>query len=607
MTVGDIHDLGVPVRGVNWVRLHVARGAGGRPCALLTMGQQGDNLFVVQVDVETGACRQFVSQVPKSNYPTCTHLASDGRLYVGAAYAGHLLRFDAAAGRLEDLGAVHPEAATFPCRMDEDAAGRIWIGSYPGADLSCYDPADGTFTHHGRMDEVDMYCYPWVNTDGRVACAIRQTRPHVEVFDPRTGRRRTVGPVTVKGEDSLDLYRAADGRLYVASSRGDFLVDGLEARPLPAAPPRAGDEARLPDGRAVAFAEAAAPEVPGRPWVGEFRRLAVGRAGEAPRHIDLDYDAAGSDIFCLHGGCDHKVYGSSILPLHLFCYDPAAGDATDLGICSKSCGEAYSMANLAGRIYISSYPAARLSVYDPARPWRFGEDEDANPRDLGPIDDLSYRPRSTLAGPLGRVWLASLPDYGRWGGPLAWYDPATGARHSYPNLFGDGSCYTLAWLADEGLLAIGTSIQGGSGTRPRVRQAELLLWDPAEERIVWRGTPDRPVAEFTALLTGGDGRLYGTVRGGEIGDEVFAFDPRTRRFAARAALPAGRALDLGLARDGRGGIVGMTARCLYRLDAASLRTDVLTSLPVGPKAMGPVLDGRVYFGCGPRLLVADLA
>jgi len=38
--------------------------------------------------------------------------------------------------------------------------------------------------------------------------------------------------------------------------------------------------------------------------------------------FDLHYDASGSDIFCLHAGPDGRVYGGSILPEHLFRYDP---------------------------------------------------------------------------------------------------------------------------------------------------------------------------------------------------------------------------------------------------------------------------------------------
>ena len=83
------------------------------------------------------------------------------------------------------------------------------------------------------------------------------------------------------------------------------------------------------------------------------------------------------------------------------------------------------MANPGNDLYISSYPGASISVYDPFQSYHFGNQPEHNPRDIGRVDDISYRPRFTLAGPLGRVWLASLPDYGRWGRPLSYYDPAT--------------------------------------------------------------------------------------------------------------------------------------------------------------------------------------
>ena len=77
------------------------------------------------------------------------------------------------------MGEINPGKATFPCRIEQDAEGRLWIGSYGTADLACYDPQTNTFIRYGRMDDVDMYNYPLVNEDGTVACLIRQTQPHV--------------------------------------------------------------------------------------------------------------------------------------------------------------------------------------------------------------------------------------------------------------------------------------------------------------------------------------------------------------------------------------------------------------------------------------------
>jgi streptogramin lyase len=595
MAETEIREIGVPVRSVSWVRLHAGRDGKGDGRLYATMGQQADNLFVLQIDPKTGEYRQFTSEVSKASGPTATLMSRTGRLYVGSAYAGHLLCFDPEADALQDLGAIHPEAAVFPCRMDEDAEGRIWIGSYGTADLTCYDPATESFTPYGRMDDTDMYNYPLVNADGTVANLIRMTVPHVVVFDPETGRKETVGPVVPKGEGSIDLRRGADGQLYIASSEGDFRLDGWEAVPVDEAPPAAPAE-NLPDGSTFRFADA-----------GEQinRKLEVRSPAGEVRTFDLDYEASGSGIFYLHAGPDACLYGSSILPLHLFRYDPGNESLADLGKCSSAGGEAYSMGNYGGSLYISAYTGATLSVYDPQRPYHFGDTPEDNPRDLGRIDDISYRPRSTLTGPMGRVWVASVPDYGMWGGPLSYYEPSTGEKKAYYRIVGDGSCYTLAHLQAEELLAVGTTISGGSGTQPKVDQAVLFLFDYKKEEKVWEGTLDRTVHAFNALVTVTDGRLFGTVTGGGE-PELFVFDPETRTFTDRMPVPEGGPLDLGLQMGPDGKVYGFTSTCIYRLDRSTLKCEIVTSVEDGISVAGPILGSDIYFGTNHRLRAIGL-
>lgn len=594
-----VREIGVPVHAVNWVHLHPGRRADGVPCLVAAMGQESAPLFVLRIDPDTGACIQRDAAVPKANFPTATCLSRDGRLYIGAAYAGHLLRFDPTQDLLEDLGPIHPEAATFPCRIDEDADGRLWIGSYGSADLTAYDPSDGRFTRYGPMAKDDMYNYPLVAPDGTIACLVRVTRPHVVRFDPRSGKHAPIGPQAVQGEDTLDLLRGEDGRLYIASSLGNFRLDGDEAvavEALPAPMPKP----RLADGRAFEFADAAEQT---------HRQLRVSGPGQESQSFTLDYRASGSRIFYLHAGPDRCLYGSSILPLHLFRYQPNDGELIDLGRCSTATGEAYSMANFAGRLFVSSYPQAKLSVYDPSQGYRFGEDAGANPRDVGRIDEISYRPRSTLAGPLGRVWTASLPDYGRWGGPLSWYDPQSGEKGAYYRICGDASCYTLAWLESSGLIAVGTSIHGGTGTNPKVERAELFLWDYAGETKTWSGGPDWPATVFNALLPGPDGLLYGSTLGPDRSDaRLFAFEADARRFIDLGP-PPGMPLDLGLQADPNGRLYGFTETCLYRLYPAGedgpLYSQVLRpEVPI--QVAGPILGDTVYFSSNHRLFAARI-
>jgi len=91
-----------------------------------------------------------------------------------------------------------------------------------------------------------------------------------------------------------------------------------------------------------------------------------------------------------------------MLPLRLFVYDPESGFLTNLGIAAYADGEIYSMGALDGKLYLCSYPGARLSVYDPKKPLRFGNQEDDNPRDLGPLGSGQDRPRAMIAGPMER-------------------------------------------------------------------------------------------------------------------------------------------------------------------------------------------------------------
>ena len=578
----QVREVGIPVRSVNRANLYAGRNKSGKPCLYATMSQQAENFFLLQIDPETGAFRQLTVGVPESNYTTAAFMSRTGRLYIGAAHSGQLFCFDPEKDDLLDLGTINPGgAAIFPCGIDEDAQGKVWIGSYGTADLTSFDPATGTFTRYGRMDEVDMYGTPRVNADNLVACFIGVTRPHVVMLDPKTGEKRTVGPVVTKGEGTLGLHRGSDGWLYITSSAGNFRIEGMTAVPVDRAVPAPPETPRLADGSAFRFADAEQDV---------HRVLEITKPDGSAKTFELNYHAAGTDLFSLHKGPDGCVYGSSILPERLFRHNPKTGELTDLGICSRSTGEAYSMDTFDGKVYISSYPGARVSIYDPAKPYHFGEGPGDNPRDIGRIDDISYRPHGTLGGPMGRVWLASVPDYGLWGGPLSCYDPKTEEKKAYYRIVGDASCYSIAHLEAEGLIAVGTSTAGGSGTQPKVDQGVLFLWDYRAEKKAWEGTLDRPVSVFKSLVVARNGKLYGTVQGKDAPNELFEFDPKSRSFTRRAALPEGGPLDLGLQNGPDGMIYGFTTACIFRLDPDAMRVEVVTPLEARSRNVaGPIV------------------
>jgi streptogramin lyase len=578
-----VETIGIPVKAVTHVALRVGLNRDRKPQIYSAMAQNAANFILLVIDPETGAFRQIVPEGKDNNYPNKPLMSRTGRLYIGAAYSGHLFYFDPEKDAVIDAGLIH-EGSTFPCGLDEDASGRIWIGSYGDADLTSYDPRTGVFKGYGRMDDVDMYNSPMVNADGLISNVIATTRPHIVVLDPKTGEKKTVGPVAVKGKDEFEVRKGPDKRVYIESSLGNFRIVGFKAVPVGKVPER--------QPAAPQYGIASVSFVDGPDLL--FRKLEVKKADGTSRVFDLNWEGAGTEIFVLHQGPDGLLYGSSILPEHLFLYDHASGEMRDFGRCTLSTGEAYSMANLGGKLYIMSYTGAHISVYDPAKPYSFHETGESNPRDLGRIDDVSYRPRSSLAGPLGRLWVASVPDYGMWGGPLSTYDPATDTKKAYYRIAGDASCYTLADLPKLGLIAVGTTIQGGSGTQPKVDQATLFLWDYQAEKKAWEGPFEHPVEALNALATGPDGRLWGTVVSGDKG-ELFVFDPAAKKFTGRLELPSGKPLDLGLQFGPDGRLYGFTKTCIYKVNPKTMKLETVVTPEKGISVAGPIIGKDIYF------------
>lgn len=588
-----MRDLGVPVRSVCWVQLIAGVDAQDKPALYATMGQNAEPLFILQIDPTTGTFSQYSVGLQSAQFPTAAKWSeSEKCLYVGSAYAGHLHRFDPRTSAFEDLGAINPPGDTFPCRIDEGPDGTIWIGCYGTAGLTSLDSKTGSFTRYGRMDDVDMYFYPLVGEDGTVAGLVQMTKPHVVVLDPDSGRHKPVGPVidTDARSGEIDLIKGADGRLYIVSTEGNFRIDGLEVVPVDSAPqPR--PEPTLPDASSFRFADADSFE---------HRQLEITSADGAKRTFHLDWKGAGTNIFLIHEGPDGCVCGSTILPLRLFRYDRESDEMSDLGQCSLSGGEVYSAGDLDGRLYLCSYPQARLSVYDPTRPFRFGTDEGANPRDLGRMDDVSYRPVVMVAGPLGRVWTGSYPDYGMWGGPLAWYDPKTGEFGSCRHVLKDQSVCSLAWLEGLGLIAGGTSIQGGTGTLPRADCAGVFLWDPQGSKKVWDSNFGLPIYSVMDLRTLMGSLAYAvlTLRDGEeTRNELVLIDFDRGALLSRSELPDD-AIHLSLRRTPEGRIYGSTRSAFYQVEPGTTTIKLLVSEGLDISVPGPVVADTFYFATG---------
>ncbi len=648
-----VREIGIPVKAVNWVRLHPGRGPDGQASLLASMGQNNGGLFVIDIDLETGKCRQFNAPEKEQQYPTATFRSpSTGALYIGAHSDGHLLRYDPSHPKrgLEDLGVIDGDQAIFPTGISEAPDGTLWIGGYPGCGLTHYNPSTGEFKQYGSLDPEDKYSYPLVGSDGTIAALTKVVHPHVVVHEQATGKQQTVGPV-INPEDKaqhLQFFKGHDGRLYLDTHEGKYRLNGFELETVTYLPPMMpgitatyiGDyQATLPMPEGIT-----ASWVDGGEGAGLFKKILLTSTNSniAPRTIELDWDGGGSNLFVMERGSDGNIYGSSFLPEHLFRYRPAASsdlsseasakeeaDLTNLGRCSVMMGEAYRLGNFSdGTMIITSYPKSHISFYDPRKPYHFGTAEDSNPRDIGRLDEIGIRPVGLAIVPAltkadgtivpERAWVGSMPDYGLWGGTLAWVDPKTGDHASHRHLVQDCSPGAIQWLPSLKQLLIGISIESGTGSKVRAKNGAFVLWDPIEDCAIYAG--DFGIADLgsvQAFAPAVDGMVYALIANNRFVEDTMGapaltpqlalVDPAAHKVVAIAPLAAELGRLPGHASltifPGPDGIYGITETVLYRITPGTCETEIIWRAPEGDQIdmPGPWIDRTFHFATGWRL------
>ncbi len=580
-------DLGIPVRdAVVWTSFVGPGKTGEMDTIYLSFGQYKAPLFLIAVNPDTGQVRQFNSPLSSERGSWGFTIDHENRIYLGSYLSARLLRFDPKTEEWEDLGRPGGESESFICKLTTGRDGKIWGGTFPSAKLFSYDPETGVTQDYGRMDPDQFYCYPTAGEDGLFYFTIQFEKMDIVVFDPVKRVKKSLIAPESRTPGRVSLYLGKDGMIYshFASSDQWFRVEDAERlirvsrSDVPFIP------IVLPDGRTFRQIDGTLVQIE-NPLTKE------------KKEIPIRYEAAGAYIFLVGKGPDEKIYGSTMLPLRLFVYDPRDNSYVNLGKASHATGEIYSMSTLHGKLYLCSYPEARLSVYDPEKPLRFGDNEDSNPRDLGPMGAELYRPRVMISGPHGKVYVGGYPDYGLLGGALGVYDPKTNEKRVYRHTVQNQSIASLAYIEKFDLIAAGSSILGGSGTHAIEKEAKLILWDPKEEKKIFEVVPVPEAKIIRSLGVAADGILYGITNN----EKVFVFDPGRREVTKILDLgfKEPREISLQLGPDLR--LYGLANEAIFSIDPRNDHVS-LVAVPPAPIDSGMAMVGRkIYYGSGAAL------
>ncbi len=546
----------------------------------IVLGRYKESVSLLAVHPDTGQIGQFNGPLPEEMGSWGFTTDREGRIYLGTYYHAHLLRFDPKRETWEDLGQPGGESESFICALTTAPDGKIWGGTFPSAKLFSFDPKTGETKNFGRMDEKEFYCYPTAGSDGLIYCAIRFAKTDIVVFDPVKETKRSLLPAEERAPGWLSLTRGEDGQVYTKLPSGKwFRIEGgkhlIEVPESNIPFPKRG----LPDGRQFRIID---------PNILTIQNPSTKEEKEIP----LKHEASGAFLFMLSTGPDGRIYGSSMLPLRLFVYDPEDRILTNLGKAAQASGQIYSMGSYEGKLYLCSYPSARISVYDPKRPFRFGEDEEANPRDLGPMGENQDRPRAMVAGPHGKIYIGSYPDYGLHGGAISVYDPKRREKRVFRHVVQNQSIASLAYLEPLDLLVGGSSIRGGGGTRAFEKEAKLILWDLKEEKKVFEIVPVPEAKTILSLAAIPSGLVYGITDN----EKIFVFDPDQKKVKTVFDLGLKKPVDVSLQMGPEGLLYGLTQEMIFFIQPGKEEVFPLAKPPV-PITSGMAISGRkIYFG-----------
>ncbi len=232
-----------------------------------------------------------------------------------------------------------------------------------------------------------------------------------------------------------------------------------------------------------------------------------------------------TEIQTIKKGPDGKIYSSGYLSGGLGVYSPTTGEHVQY----KEMGQAEGITSYGSKMYFGIYPGANIYEYDTAKPWT-PKGESANPKKIFTLSNEDQdRPFAMLAVEQEKkMFMGTVPAYGKRGGALSVYDFETGSVEVNRNVVQDHSINALAYK--DGLIYGGTSAWGGLGIDPLNEDAKLFVWDVAQKKKVLEIVPAPGERAITGLITAKDGNIWGIAEG-----TLFIFDPVKREIVYRAA------------------------------------------------------------------------
>ncbi|WP_144276609.1 NHL repeat-containing protein [Parenemella sanctibonifatiensis] len=576
------------------------------------------------VDVRTG---ETLLNLPMdtAEHARAVTVASDGKVYIATYFDQKLWQFDPETRELRDLGTYEPNPTDAqPFGLCPGPDGSVFIPTYKHSALYQYDPATDAITKVATVNPENTYLHACAWDPATNDLYVTAGGSHAELWriaDAGTGEKTKItNDENVPGlEDTAFIHRMwlVDDHLVLSANGQALLVIGTDGVV----------DTWTDRGQIGGYNVVELPDEPRKFWYtksGDVLEYDLDAKTTTDTGLDLgayfgdamiadNGDLIGTDIrgaFQLTpeneytsqpwtveqptaiqkmiAGPDGLMFASGY-PLGMARVDTTGGGTVYPSLTS---GQYESAIIRDGRMYVGSYGNARFSSWNPANPTaapRLIFDGAAEGQDR-PFA-MAYNPDRDEA------YMGTIAGYGKLQGGLAIHDFATGKHVWLTEEIVEGqSIISVTYNPNDGLVYIGTNIDGGMGIEAPDGEAKLIVFDPETRTVVDELVPMADREGVTGLMVAPDGRIWGWAE-----DTFFVYDPASGTVVHRESGLADRyqantfywawAYQYISPVDGNGYVTA--GNKLFRIDPETLEVTVLVD---SGAAFGNMdTNGDIYF------------
>ena len=404
--------------------------AEGTPLVLVWLFDHRYSYALGVINAETGQMEEIPRPPIGKDCPFSSLLSDSGRYYT--YFGGHFLEFDP---KRREFTGVEPGPGRAAMSMTEDDEGVIWAAVYPDCDVVGYNPETGEAHNYGSLYEYPSTLYPRsiaADDRGWIYVHIGLAANQIIILNPQTGATHPVVPKNERVESQSGrghdgVVRDINGKVYGYTLLADgdrqwYELYNGQARKLDGAT-EIDPKQIITGAQGLSHEEFPNGERVQKLDLKEGQLIVEDPATGDTRELEFETSGEGGHGMCVVALPDGTLAGGTYHPnpKQFFNYDPQ----TDTWVRRDCYGQWNAMAVTEDLVYIGTYSAGVLLEWDPAEQWvkTAPDNPDSNPRPVAQAQRDIQRPYEVMVYPDDPyVIMAGMPDYGRTGGGLLFYN-----------------------------------------------------------------------------------------------------------------------------------------------------------------------------------------